>query len=416
MAESMLLTDAAVAKLSLSENGQRRIRDTKLPGFFLMIGAHRMSYMIKIDTSVGGKRRTHTEAIGHVGHITTTKARDKAQRRILELRDEALRPADDGPTLQQGWERVQISLTRKGASQDTFDSYRNSIELHLADWLDVPLSKITPVMAVARHDELSVKKAVDGRKRGGEYIANRALKTFRTVYLHMRKLHPEILTIDKDPTLGITFHTEKRRNRGMAPEDLATWYGQLQEIRNPVRRELHLMLLLSGSRPSALCSMEMSNVHIELRALYIPRPKGGEERAFWMPLSAPMLESIERARQAGAAYYPKLAKKWLFPSADSRVGYITNHTEKKIGFKKGNDLRQTYRNVCRKLKISKITSMQLMNHKVPVEGEEEELKTSTGDVHDDYGTVSVHVVGDELRAAQEKISSFIMDALLKETP
>lgn len=412
MPENMPLTDTAVEKLQLAPQGERYIvRDTKLPGFLIRVGTHRKTYMIKIDTSVGGKRRTVSEAIGHAGHITATKARDKAQRRILELRDEALRPDDEGPTLRQGWERVQINLTRKGASQDTFDSYRNAIELHLVDWLDVPLSKITPVMACARHDELSVKRAVDGRKRGGTYIANRALKTFRTVYLHMRKLHPEILTIDKDPTLGITFHREKRRNRGMAPEDLAAWYSLLQEIRNPVRRELHLMLLLSGSRPTAMCSMENANVHTEVHALYVPRPKGGEDRAFWMPLSTPMLECIERARQAGAAYYPKQAKKWLFPSADSNTGYITNHAEKKIGFKKGNDLRQTYRNVCRRLKIPKITSMQLMNHKVPVEGEEEELKASTGDVHDDYGTVSVHVVGPELREAQERISTFIMDAL-----
>lgn len=414
MPENMTLTDAAVEKLQLAPQGERYIvRDTKLPGFLVRVGTHRKTYMIKIDTSVGGKRRTVSETIGHAGHITATKARDKAQRRILDLRDETLRPVELGPTLREGWERVKIHLERDHASQDTFDSYRNAIELHLADWLDLPIAKISHAMVVDRHDQLSVKRTVNGQKRGGAYIANRVLKTFRTVYRHARKSCPQILTIDMDPTLAIDWHKEERRNRGMAPEDLAAWYSQLQEIRNPLRRELHLLLLLSGSRPTALCSMENANVHIEQRALYVPRPKGGEDRAFWMPLSTPMLECIERARQAGAAYYPKLAKKWLFPSADSRVGHITNHAEKKTDFKKGNDLRQTYRNVCRKLKIPKITSMQLMNHKVPVEGEEEELKASTGDVHDDYGTVSVHVLGDDLRAAQEKISAFIMDALLK---
>lgn len=417
MAESMLLTDASVGGIAFSQNGQRDIRDTKLKGFFLRIGVRRKTYMIGIDTSVDGKRRTKREAIGHADQITAKKARDKAQRRILELRDEARAPKPlipVGPTLREGWERVKIHLEREHASPETFESYRNAVELHLVDWLDLPLSSITPMMVVERHDFLTKKRTVDGRRRGGPYIANRVLETFRTIYLYMRKSYPEILTIDKEPTLAITFHKELRRNRGMAPPDLPSWYEQLHTIRNPVRRELHLMLLLSGSRPTAMCSMENSNVHIEARALWIPRPKGGEDRAFWMPLSDPMLACIGRASAASQLYYPKLAKKWLFPSPDSKTGYITNHSEKIKGFKKGNDLRQTYRNVCRRLKIPKLISMQLMNHRIPVDGEEEDHKPSTGDVHDDYGTVSVHVVGQEAREAQEKISSFIMSALLKE--
>ena len=393
------------------------MRDTKLSGFMLRVGTHRKTYMIKVDISSGGTRRTVSEVIGHVGHITATKARADAQRRILELRHEALAPpaARVGPTLHEAYESYKVYLERQECAQDTFNAVRVAVELHLQDWLDLKLEKITRQMAIDRHNALTEKRIVHGKKMGGKYIANRTLGTLRTIFHHARKSHVR-LTLEMEPTLGVIWHKEKRRQTGLGVEGLAAWHQELEENfkLKPIRRELHLLLLLSGSRPGALRSAQWKHVDFKGRALYFPRPKGGEERAFWIPLSRPMLDCLDRVKAAGALLYPKQSKLWIFP-AESSTGHIIDHGERKTVLSKtGNDLRQTFKNMATLARVPKLYVMQLMNHRIP--GDEVNDKPMSSDVSDGYLTETMHVLGDALRAAQDKISSFIMDALLKEKP
>jgi hypothetical protein len=47
----------------------------------------------------------------------------------------------------------------------------------------------------------------------------------------------------------------------------------------------HLLMLLSGSRPTALKKLRMQYVDLRGRTIHSQRPKGGEEKAFDIPLS-----------------------------------------------------------------------------------------------------------------------------------
>lgn len=54
-----------------------------------------------------------------------------------------------------------------------------------------------------------------------------------------------------NPVTAIDWNTEQRRDTGMGTGDMASWFAELTALTNPIRREFHLMTLLSGSRPTA---------------------------------------------------------------------------------------------------------------------------------------------------------------------
>jgi hypothetical protein len=90
---------------------------------------------------------------------------------------------------------------------------------------------------------------------------------------------------------------------------------------NPLRREFHLLTLLSGSRPTALKNVRIERIDFRQRLLSIPRPKGGEQKAFDIPQPRLMVRCIIRAIRLGRVMYPEQSKVWLFP-ADSETGHL----------------------------------------------------------------------------------------------
>jgi integrase len=162
---------------------------------------------------------------------------------------------------------------------------------------------------------------------------------------------------------------------------------------NPIRREFHLLTLLSGSRPTALKTIRITDIDFRRRLIHIPRPKGGAIKAFDIPLSRTMVRCLLRAMRAGRLLYPDQAATWLFP-ADSADGHLVVHKEDRSTLSKyGNDLRQTYRTLAQVAGVSELDVHLLMNHSLP-------------GVNAGYITRDVLLDG-HLRTQQERISAVI---------
>src|SRR5439155_2163440 len=141
----------------------------------------------------------------------------------------------------------------------------------------------------------------------------------------------------------IDWNKEDRRNTGMGAGEIAGWLEGLCAMDNPLRREFHLLTLLSGSRPTALKSVRIEHINFRQRLLRIPSPKGGEQRAFDIPLSRLMIRCIIQTIRLGRIVYPEQSQIWLFP-AESESGHLIEHKEERgVLSKWGNDLRQSYR-------------------------------------------------------------------------
>lgn len=262
----------------------------------------------------------------------------------------------------------------------------------MADWLDKPLLLLAqdPRLVKERHDKIT--------RKNGPYIANGAMRSLRAIYNHARRTDRSLPP--DNPVDSIDWNPEERRQTGMGAKDLPGWFSQLKELDNPIRREFHLLTLLSGSRPGALSVARLEHLDFRRRILHIPRPKGGAGRAFDIPLSRPMIRSIVRAIRAGRVLYPEAAEAWIFPAA-SKSGHLVEHKEDRAVLSKwGNDLRQSYRTLAQAAGVAEIDAHLLMNHSLPGVN---------------AGYVTKGKLFGHLRDQQERISAFILSATTVKT-
>lgn len=395
------LNDRVLLQLPLARGRQYVARDEDLPGFYVVIGARRKTFMARGEFWQDGKRRSKSVSLGRTDEMTVREARLKAKVAIARIANgELFREEDEaaaaaqaqaqlGITLRDAWARYRTAhMERKGRSESTIRGYTDHIERLLADWLDVPLQTLgdNPSMVAERHDQLT--------NENGPSAANGSMRTLRAIYNHARKSHRYLPA--ENPTLAVDWNKERRRDTAMGVEDLPEWFEQARRMRHPVRREFHLFTLLSGSRPGALLQARLEHLNLRERVLHIPRPKGGADRAFDIPLSRPMIRCLIRAIRAGRMVYPDNDQAWVF-AADSQDGHMVEHKEsRQVLFKWGNDLRQTFRTMGQVAGLSEIDMHLLMNHSLP-------------GVNAGYIT-RAKLLNGHLRTSQEKLSRIIMEA------
>jgi integrase len=388
------LTDKAVARLPYAEQKQYKVRDPEVAGFFVLIGKRRKSFMAQGEFWRDGVREFAAQVkLGEFGDLSTREARSKAKE-VLGLIARGQRPGESprtmpgSVTLRQAWERYRDAhMKRKGRSAGTIENYRDHMERLFADWLDKPLARLgrQPNLVLERHDKIT--------DANGPYIANGSMRSLRAVYNHARKSNPDIPPVN--PVTAIDWNKERRRNTGMGMNDVGGWLKELHALPNPLRREFHLLTLLSGSRPAALKNVRVEHIDLRQRLLGIPRPKGGEEKAFDIPLSRPMIRCIIRTIRLGRVLYPEQAKHWLFP-ADSETGHLVEHKEDRDVLSKwGNDLRQSYRTLGQAAGVSELDIHLLMNHSLP--------GVNAGYITRDK------LLRDHLRKQQERISAIVTE-------
>jgi len=394
--QRQILTDKNVARLLLAREKPYKVRDGELPGFFVRIGKRRKSFMAQGEFWRDGVREFAAQVkLGDFGDMTTREARGKAKEALGAITrgqrpGEAPKIKPGSISLRQAWDRYRDAhMKRKGRSAGTIENYRDHMERLFKDWLDKPLARLgrQPTLVVERHDEIT--------KENGPYIANGSMRSLRAVYNHARKSNTDLPPVN--PVSAIDWNKEHRRKTGMGPNDVSGWLRELRAMDNPLRQEFHLLTLFSGSRPTALKNLRIQHIDLRQRMIHIPRPKGGEAKAFDIPLSRPMIRCIIRAIRWGRVMYPEQAKSWLFP-ADSESGHLVEHKEERDLLSKwGNDLRQSYRTLAQAAGVSELDVHLLMNHSLP-------------GVNAGYITRD-RLLRDHLRHQQQTISELVVHSL-----
>jgi integrase len=261
-------------------------------------------------------------------------------------------------TLRQAWQRyLEAHLIRKNRSEKTIAGHRDHVERIFAEWLDTPLGELGADLTrlAKKHDDVT--------KENGPYLANGAMRTLRAIYNHARKANKKLPS--DNPADAVDWNEEERRDTGMGAGDLKGWFSELALLENPVRREFHLFMLLSGSRPTALQAIKPNHIDFQRHTLHVAKPKGGSKRAFDIPLSREMILCLARAIRFGREMYPLQAPEWVFP-ADSESGFLAETKEDRSELSKwGNDLRQTFMTIATAAGVSEIDAKLLMNHSIP---------------------------------------------------
>ena len=396
----ILLTDAAVKREPFALGKPRIVRDSKIAGLHVWIGKRKKTFRYQYETPrLNGRRgRTQIEWLGEHPHHSADDARAKALAiQAARIRGEYLRPVIEAPptrlTFGEAFEQYKTAITKEGKSPRTIADYTDKFDRHLAAWHKTALALITREEVTKQHAVITerARKARKGKYASGMYAANGSMRLARAVWNFAKNELETVGLPELNPfRSGKLYHRERARESGMGAKDLAVWWAQLQQLPNPIRREMHLFMLLSGLRRQDVLTARWDHLDEKRKALRIPAPKGGEARAFELPLSDAMLACLKRAKAVGNTFFPEQSRIWVFPAETGHVAEVKEDGKVKLSHT-GHALRHSFRTLAAGAGIDRLRLKILMNHAVE------------RDVTDSYANVPA--LFDSLMDAQQRISA-----------
>ncbi len=285
------LTETLVRKLPFAPDGTQKYWDAEIRGFCLFVGKRTKTWYYQRD--VAG--RTRRVLIGRYPTIGAAAARETAQDLALQMSRGAGRQAQIGaPRLEAA---LAAYLARpKIRHEPTRTEMPRQFELHLADWMRLPLSEITPAMCVERH------RALAHIPSG----ANHLLRAFRAVWNHARRTH----SLPEAPTRAIEWYPDVPDGRVI--EDLPAWRAAVDALPNPIHAAFYRLALFTGFRRSEALSLRWEQVLDD--RIHLPRTKNG--RPFDLPILDLHHEILAPMRALG--------QPWVFPKTGIGAGHLTS--------------------------------------------------------------------------------------------
>lgn len=284
------LTETFAKKLPHARAGTDKYWDAEIKGLVLFVGKRSKTWYFQKD--VGGQ--TKRILIGRFPTISAQAARQTALGFALEMGRGAGKVAQIGaPTLEAA---MEVYLARPKLRSETHKSgTRTQLELHLKDWMRLPLDEITKAMVVRRHQDMA--KTPSG--------ANHVLRSFRSIYNHARRTYD----LAECPTMAIEWYEEKPDGRTI--DDFKDWRKTIDDLPNPIHRVFYELLLFTGLRKTEALTLQWKQ--IEEDRIYLPMTKNG--RSFDLPI-------LQLHHEILAPLRP-LSQQWVFPSPKSATGHIT---------------------------------------------------------------------------------------------
>ncbi len=177
-------------------------------------------------------------------------------------------------------------------------------------------------------------------------------------------------SLPPNPCIAVAWHALPQKRTAIPSAKLADWHKGVIAIPNPVRRDYLLFVLFTGLRKTSAAEVRWEDVDFKSKVLRVPKPKGGEERAFDLPLSDYLIDLLRRRQRenpelVAIQVVPEDALEWVFP-AFSESGHIEEPREKIKGVPFAiHDLRRTFITVAESLDVSPYTIKALISHSQP---------------------------------------------------
>lgn len=404
-------TESSVAKLclppaegELTATGkpctERLYWDTEVRGFGVIARAKSSSFIVLRDVN----RRPTKVTIGRLGTYTVTEAREVARERIHAMRNginpnqererrrqEEEKAREEGVTLK---EAVAIHVADMRADHCEAESIafieKVFLRLYVPDLANQPLATLSRIACRELHAKLTTER--------GPATANRVVKTLRAVYRSAARVYESLPTA---PTVAVKFHKMKRRRTPIAWAELPSWWATVESLKNPVRRDLQRVLLFTGLRSTDGKTIRWEHIDFEAGTLHRPKPKGGEDRAFTIPLCAYVLAILKRRKEENEQRFP--GSPWVFPVHHRKqlVSHIVEVDEQRIvdgkhlrGFLPSpHRLRDTFLSAAHDCGVSPLDQKALANHALP-----------SSDITEGYIRPGL----EHLREVAEKIAAFLL--------
>lgn len=343
------ITQALVERTPAPPSGKSILHaDTEMRGFYFIVSPTKRSFYVQ--SLVNGKQvRTK---LGDYPSLDAKQARDLARKTLVEMRsganpnEERRKAKARGITLR---EALKLHLAARQLSARTQGNYVYCCEQYLSDWLDKPLADLGSSRAAVRERHVRLTE------KFGAPTADSVFRIFRAIYNRGLREHPDL---PANPAANVDFHGLKRRKVDVAEDRLIAW-GEAVLGLHPVRRDLHLFMLLTGMRRTSACEAKAADLDLEAGSLHVPKPKGGASRAFDLPLSGALVDLLEYRLAENLSLYRK--SPWLFP-AESKSGHIAEVAQHELDGLTGHALRHTYATLALQAGVPIAELKFLLNH------------------------------------------------------
>ncbi|MCK0104443.1 integrase family protein [Pseudohalocynthiibacter sp. F2068] len=320
------LTEHLAKRLPQSKAGTDKHWDSEIRGLVLFVGKRSKTWYFQKD--VGGK--TQRILIGRYPMISAQIARQTAMGLALDMGRGAGKVAQIGaPRLEAAMEAYLVRP--KLRSELHKQGMRQQFELHLKDWLRLPLDEITKQMVVERHRSLSDRPSA----------ANHVLKYFRTVWNHARRTHD----LPESPTMAIEWCDETPEGRII--ENLREWRSTVDRLENPLHRVFYELSLFTGLRKTEVLTLRWDQVFED--RIHLPMTKNG--RSFDLPILQVHHEIL--------APLKNLSRTWVFPSPKSASGRV--HAPQRLKWSP-HAHRRTFATVAMETGVLEDVVGRLLNH------------------------------------------------------
>jgi integrase len=363
---SLKLTKRAVERLEAPHPSGRQtlVWDSELKGFGVLLSGKSASksYVAQHRLANGLTRRV---TLAPCNVIDLDGARALARKTLAEFytgadpKAERRKRARRGATLRSTLDAYLAA--RKDLKPKSVGDYRAVVERHLANWLDLPLSEISPEMVEARHRE--IKSAVErrGGTATGAATANAVFRTFRLLWNYGQELDPEL---PPNPTrrLRRAWYAVPARTRMVMPEDLPRFYAAVDALPNRIAGDYIKLLLFTGLRRREAGGLRWSEVDFVSRVIRLPAEKTKAGRKLDLPMSGFVRDLLIARRALGDD------GGFVFGS-DGKTGHISgpgralDEVAKATGIAVSpHDLRRSFITIAEGCDISPLALKGLVNH------------------------------------------------------
>ncbi len=321
----MNLTEARIRDLAL---GSGIHRDTQVKGLMVICHKTTRSYAVQGDVRRNGRHvRTVRVKIDRCDRIGLRDARNRAKALMSQIQsgiDPTDGPVETAITLARA---MDAHLEEKPLRPATVEGYRYHLSQYLKPWKNKAVADISRQMVRDLYADL--------KRKHGDTTAASVMRTLRAVINTAMRIDE---TLVSNPVAALRVPQNKRRK--VAPLDLGAWWVRVNEL-PPMRRDLHVAMLLTGARRSSILQVKREDVNQERAVLTLTHMKTQDE-----PMHLPLSRRLAVILSARMAMDEALNSEWLWPSPGSKSGHIAEPRDK------GLPSPHEYRHIARTLMIA----------------------------------------------------------------
>ena len=323
---------SASKRVALTE---QRVADLKAVGSTIYVHDERMPGLSVRVTKAGVKSYVFTKKVngrflrvtlGKTASMTLSAARGACSAHhgdiakgvdIAAMRRSAKAAASvKAMTLADAYERF---LTLKDRRTSTTDDYKRLWRLHLPDSLKrKPLADVTPF-------DVEKLKAELGRKTP---------RTANKVIVLLSAIMSKSGRWADNPARGVERFEEHVRTRRLNADELGRLWKELDAAEGSQWADFFKILILTGARRDALCSMRWQDLDLTSGIWIVPATWSKNRREMAIPLTNIAVAVLQRRQQ------DRTSSRWVWPSAEAKVGHVVNPEKPWRAFLKAADIRE----------------------------------------------------------------------------